>query len=296
LTLKPAAADPNNDRPPWLALSEFPNQSIAEQLPTTVTLREHALPISINGHSVYFFFDTGADTSLMSQAQAEQLGLRVREVQTKTEVMTGVRIPTRIAEADSLRIGNFGLKHVAFLVFPDDQPPFGDLPLGKRGLIGMPVFTAFGSFAWDSGGTFTIRPRSRKEDRISSNLCFDGQIPVVQVGFEGHTLNLTVDTGAEITYLSSLFARTFSQLIAKSAKKESQQVTGVGSSASFDSAVLPELRFEIGGFHVVLHPATVLLRQTTEYSDFFHGNLGKDVLEQARTVSINSRTMVLALR
>jgi len=92
--------------------------------------------------------------SLLSEAEAKRLGLAVRDVQSSMEVMTGARVSLRIAVAGELAVGALRLKHVAFLVFPDNQPPFNDLPLGERGIIGIPVLLAFQSFSWGIGWEF----------------------------------------------------------------------------------------------------------------------------------------------
>ena len=294
LAIKPGAEDAKNDRPMWAALSQFPDQLTTERRYTTLTLRDHAVPISINGHPVSFFFDTGAELSLMSQSEAKGLGLKVRDVETKTEVLTGARIPTRIADADSVILGNFTLKHVAFLVFPDDQPPFDLLPPGKRGILGIPVLTAFGRFSWASDWEFAIGP-PRKQSATHSDLCFEDEVPVVQLDFNGSNLTFALDTGAEATDLYPSFATRFPQLIA-SAKKESHKLTGVGSSENVDAAVLPEADFQIGGFAVVLRPATVLLKHTTGESRIFDGNLGMDLLTQAHQAVIDFEAMTFTLQ
>jgi hypothetical protein len=113
------------------------------------------------------------------------------------EVMTGARVSLRIAVASELAVGALRLKHVAFLVFPDDQPPFNDLPLGERGIIGIPVLLAFQSFSWGSDGSFEISAPPRR--LAHSDLCFDGQIPVAEVQFENGSLSFSLDTGAEVT-------------------------------------------------------------------------------------------------
>jgi hypothetical protein len=45
-----------------------------------------------------------------------------------------------------------------------------------------------------------------------------------------------------------------------------------------DAAILPSVRFSIGGFPVTLNNADVLLKPTNEKSNFFAGNLGIDLL------------------
>jgi hypothetical protein len=298
LVLEPGDSDAKSVRPLLAALSSSPDQSIGRRHSTQLSLHHEGadlgVPVSINGTPATYTFDTGANLSLLSLSEAKRLGLAVRDVESRMEVMTGARVSLRIAVANELAVGAFRLKHVAFLVFPDDQPPFNDLPLGERGIIGIPVLLAFQSFSWGSDGSFEIPSPTRRLAR--SNLCFDGQIPVAEVQFEDTNLRFSLDTGAEVTYLYPPFADAFPDLVKEQGKKESQKVTGVGSSTQVESGILPKLRLEIGGFTTILRPAQVLLAKTTAGSKLFEGNLGMDLLTQAQRTTVDFRSMTLTLQ
>jgi len=298
LVLEPADSDAKSVRPLLAALSSSPDQSIGRRHSSRLSLhREGAdfgVPVFINGTPATYTFDTGANLSLLSESEAKRLGLAVRDVESSMEVMTGARVSLRIAIASEFTVGAFRLKHVAFLVFPDDQPPFNDLPMGERGIIGIPVLLAFQSFSWGSDGSFEISaPRRRL---AHSDLCFDGQIPVADVQFENRSLSFSLDTGAEVTYLYPPFAAAFPDLVKEQGKKESQKVTGVGSSAQVESSTLPKLQLGVGGIATILQPARILLAQTTAGSKLFDGNLGMDLLTQAQRTTLDFRSMTLTLQ
>jgi hypothetical protein len=298
LVLEPADSDAKSVRPLLAALSSSPDQSIGRRHSSRLSLhREGAdfgVPVFINGTPATYTFDTGANLSLLSESEAKRLGLAVRDVESSMEVMTGARVSLRIAIASEFTVGAFRLKHVAFLVFPDDQPPFNDLPMGERGIIGIPVLLAFQSFSWGSDGSFEISaPRRRL---AHSDLCFDGQIPVADVQFENRSLSFSLDTGAEVTYLYPPFAAAFPDLVKEQGKKESQKVTGVGSSTQVESSTLPKLQLGVGGIATILQPARILLAQTTAGSKLFDGNLGMDLLTQAQRTTLDFRSMTLTLQ
>jgi len=298
LVLEPADSDAKSVRPLLAALSSSPDQSIGRRHSSRLSLhREGAdlgVPVFINGTPATYTFDTGANLSLLSESEAKRLGLAVRDVESSMEVMTGARVSLRIAIASEFAVGAFRLKHVAFLVFPDDQPPFNDLPMGERGIIGIPVLLAFQSFSWGSDGSFEISaPRRRL---AHSDLCFDGQIPVADVQFENRSLSFSLDTGAEVTYLYPPFAAAFPDLVKEQGKKESQKVTGVGSSTQVESSTLPKLQLGVGGIATILQPARILLAQTTAGSKLFDGNLGMDLLTQAQRTTLDFRSMTLTLQ
>src|SRR5262249_34356087 len=155
LALHPADADALSGRPVIAVLAEAPDQQITGRH-TTVTLEDAGLPFSINGVKAAYWFDTGAELSVLTDSEAKRFGLRVQPVSVQVGDVNGTQVNTRIAVADELSVGSIRLKHVAFLVMPDDQPPFNGQSLGSRGLIGLPVLLAFQSFAWAADRSFEI--------------------------------------------------------------------------------------------------------------------------------------------
>jgi hypothetical protein len=73
-------------------------------------------------------------------------------------------------------------------------------------------------------------------------------------------------------------------------------VTGVAHSVDVQSIDVPELMLRIGGFETMLRPAHVLVDDTTVAGQRGHGNLGLDLLRQARTTTFDFRSMTLALK
>jgi Aspartyl protease len=257
LAIRADDSDALSIQPLLAAFSEFPDQRIAGRRPTTLQLQEGGLPFSINGVQATYWFDTGANFSVLSEAEAKRFGLQVRSVGPKGRVSTGAEVGFRIAVADRLSFGGIVVRNVEFLVFPDDQPPFKD---------GSP------------------------------NLCFDGNNPVVQVGFNDRNLIFVLDTGATNTDLFPPFATAFPDLVRNAEKTESYQMEGVGSVRNMNAAIVQSARFVVGGFPVLLKPANVLLTPTGVTSKFFHGNLGIDLLEQAHQTIFDLKAMKLTLR
>lgn len=129
-----------------------------------------------------------------------------------------------------------------------------------------------------------------------AGLCFDGNHPLVQVGYEKRALAFTLDTGATNTDLYPPFASTFPELIRSATKTDSYKMEGVGGAKYMEAATLESLNLSIGGFPVVLKSAGVLLKPTTDASRFFAGNLGIDLLQQARQTTFDFKAMTLTLQ
>jgi predicted aspartyl protease len=296
LAIRADDSDALSVQPLLAAFSEFPDQRISRRRPTPLQLQEGGLPFSINGVEATYWFDTGANFSVMSEAEAKRFGLQIRSVTAKGRVSTGAEVGFRIAFADQLSFGSIVVRNVEFLVFPDDQPPFKDGPLGSRGLIGIPVLLAFERFVWRADKKFEIGAEPERAKAIQPNLCFDGNNPVVQVQFNDQNLTLVLDTGATNTDLFPPFATAFPEIVRSAEKTDSYQMEGVGSVRNMNAAIVKSAQFVIGGFPVVLKPANVLLTPTGETSKFFHGNLGIDLLEQAHQTVFDFKAMKLTLR
>lgn len=296
LALRPGDSDVRDDRPLLAALGEYPDQTIESKRVTTVELEDSGLPFSIHGVQAAYWFDTGAEMSVMSESEAKRFGLRVLAVPVKVGDVNGAQVDSRVAVADELSIGPIRLKHVAFLVLSDDRPPFNEGSPGSRGLIGIPVLLALERFVWHADKKFEIGAESSNKPAPHAELCFDGQHPIARIQVENRSLAFTLDTGATTTDLYPPFAATFSELIRTLAKTESHKTEGVGGAKNVDAATLPSLQLSIGGFPVVLSPAPVMLTPTSETSKFFYGNLGIDLLQQAKKTSFDFVALTLTLQ
>lgn len=293
LALRPADSDASSDRAVIAILAESPDQELAGGH-VTVELRDGGLPFSINGVQATYWFDTGAELSVLSESEAKRFGLRIHPAPVKVGDLNGTQVNMRIAVADELSVGSVRLKHVAFLVLPDNRPPFNEQSPGSRGLIGIPVLLAFERVAWGADKKFEIGPSNKGGPH--ADLCFDRNHPVVQVRYDNRTLAFTLDTGASNTDLYPPFAAAFPELLRSAIKTDSYKMEGVGGAKYMEAATLESLKFSIGGFPVKLKSAGVLLKPTTDSSKFFAGNLGIDLLQQANKTTFDFKAMTLTLQ
>jgi predicted aspartyl protease len=297
---RPSAEDTGNMRPLFEGFGSQGDQTLVERDTSSVMMQRGReglyLPLTINGKEGAYAFDTGANFSVMSEAEALRLGLDVHQVGTHIGDSSGGTIGLRVAIVENLAIGGLRLKNVAFAVLPDSQEPFKDLPDGKRGLIGIPVLLAMEAFQWEPTGKFTLGLPTKSRDLNSSNLCFDGSFPVTQAWFQEKPLQLTVDTGAQLTVLGPPFAKDFAALLKSSGQNETHKLTGVAGSSSYDSVLLPSVTMKVGGHEVTLSPAHVLTKASSDTSSWAAGNLGIDLLSQAATISFDFKAMTMKLQ
>ena len=299
LTQKPSAADIVNILPTLQVLSEYGSQSVGKRLPGAVKIdvedENLVLPVDVNGISGHYIFDNGFSLSGISESEAQRLRLDVHDVATNIDSMSGTQVKIRIAVADSLVVAGVHLHNVAFYVLPDDRPPFNQLSAERRGILGLPVILALGHFKWSAGDhTFTVLPTSEAAQGSKANMAFDGTGTLCRPIFEGKLVDFSLDLGAQNTVLYPSFGDSFPAIKA-AGLPENHQVTGVGGSANIDSVSIPSLTLTVGGRPVALKPAHLLLHDNNSTSNRFSGNLGMDLLNQARSVEIDFQSMTLAL-
>jgi predicted aspartyl protease len=299
LKKKPDAEDIRNILPTLKVLSSFQDQSVvsAEPTPSAVEIQDQnlVLPVSVNGIQAHYIFDNGFSLSAISESEATRLGLKIHAVKTSIDTMTGAQVNVRIAVAKDLEVAGVHLQSVAFYVLPGKEPPLSRLAEGRQGILGLPVVLALRRFQWNPADrTFTVLPPQSEPRNLAPNLAFESTSIFTQLGFHGKTLNFSLDTGAQRTELYPAFARDFPEVKA-SGILEARMLTGVGGSAKIESVVLPALTFSAGGREVQLKPAHILLKDNNSNSNWFAGNLGMDLLNQAHSVEIDFDSMTLQL-
>lgn len=264
--------------------------------PQASTLRHDGsifLPLSIDGGSAKYFFDTGAWLSCMSESEAKRLGLAIRDSPGTLGTTTGASIGFRTAVAGEVIVGKTHLRNVSFAVFPDDQEPWSQLPPGQRGILGIPVLLAVRTWRWAIDGSLEIGMDSGRGDPSKTNLVFDDNHLLVAMHLQGRRIFATLDTGAETTDLYGAFAEEFAALIKGAGGKDSTEVRGIGHAETFDSVTLPELTFLLGGAEASLRPAHVILKRMG--APRCVGNVGLDLLRQADAFRIDFSSMSLML-
>jgi hypothetical protein len=145
-------------------------------------------------------------------------------------------------------------------------------------------------------GIFQIGFRPGPGTGRKSRLCFAGiSTPVVEGLFGATHIKVVLDTGSGSTLLIPLFAKDFPGVVSQSGRKELTRHRGLGGSAELEVISLPEFKFRLGGFDLVLRPAQVLPKDARVDRESYHVWLGMHVPSQARRVTLDSQSMTFAL-
>ena len=278
------------------ALNALPEMKILESKPGHIAIDadEIFLPLRANGQELSFFFDTGANISVIGESTAKELGLTLTNVGGKMGDASGQGVSgIQLALVSDLRIGGLHLQDVPFVVVSDSGEPWVHLPKSKHGIIGLPLLLAMRTIRWTPTGSFEEGFPSQAFSLQSCNMLFHNSNPVVDVLADEKHLDFTLDTGAVDTDLNPAFAKALPALM-KSGTLEKQSIEGLGGKLEQASILLPSVPFVIGGKHVELRPAHVF----TEHGNgtWAAGNLGMDLLKQAHAFTLDFAAMTLRLQ
>ncbi len=299
LAIKPGSLDVQTMRPMFAAFSRYPNEAIGKKHSTrisgcTVSKEELTIPVSIHGKALDWGLDTGANFSVISEAEARMLGLSIGDEKAKVNDANGGSVTVRTTVVDRLSIGEMEIRNVPFTVIPDSQPPFKNMQPGTRAILGFTFLSALKTISWTSDGTFEIGFPSDPNETGQANLWFDGLSPVTRVRFQTRDLDFALDTGDGAgTQLWSRFSEDYGSLLKEHGTKSTRKVTQMGGSQEREIVSLPELQLQVGGFDTVLRPAQVFSKPVG--NDSRYGLLGMDLLTQARKVRVDFRSMTVHL-
>lgn len=161
--------------------------------------------------------------------------------------------------------------------------------------IAREILIHVGSIKWSKDGSIELGgtlPRASAQ-----NLVFHESRLLLRADFQGRSGLAILDTGATTTDFNANFASAFADLLERSGKKGTQEISGIGGTRVFESVTLPEFTLTIGSKAVALRPATVTLQRNTLIGgNCCLANVGRDVLAQAQSVSIDFAAMSLELQ
>ena len=297
LRAEPGRADLRNVQTIFSAFSKGSNLEIRSRNDATIECEVRKdgvhVPISVNGHSVTWLVDTGANISVLSDAEAARLSVAVPAATGRANDLAGGAATAGTGMIRRMTVGRVELRNVPVIVLPASQPPWTDLPAGRQGAIGLPVAIALQMIHWTSSGACRVGTGTSART-TAPNLAFDGLQVISRVLREGTPLDFVLDTGNQReTQLWQRFRRDFPPLVAQG-HPETRRVTQVGGANDREVTILPGIRLQVGGLETRLEPA--VLFSTPVGDDHHHGNLGMDILRQASEVTIDFTSMSLMLR
>jgi hypothetical protein len=277
----------------WRALRETPPQTIESRRGATLRPKGGAVPIRIDSTERRYFFDSGANLSVLMRSQAEELGLQILPAGVEMGTATDLKVRADVAVADRVEVGGTVLRHVVFLVAPDSALTF---PNGFRipGIIGFPILSGLGALAYERDGTMRIP--AEPEPTAGGTMALDSYTFFVPVTVHGDTLACQLDTGAGHTVFYNPYYRTHRRWIDSLGRPDTIKTGGVGGIRHLPVVRLPETRLTVAGTPVTLDSLDVYTRPIrTSTDDRVLCNLGRDALSGFEEYVLDFTHMALVL-
>ena len=240
LTAAPTRTDIRDAR---AFMARFSDQRVesrrAAEVECSATAEGIVLPLSVNGKDRPLAHGHRLQQRGANESEARMLGLTVAAGGV-TGDMQGGTAPARTAVADRMTIGDTVLRDVPLIVYPDTQPPWNELPAGRRGALGLPVAVALQTIGWTTSHTCQIGAENSVAAGPRANLAFDQASLIARARFGARPLDFVLDTGNQGgTQLWSRFARDFPALIRDQGRKSTKTLHQIGGAKQQDIVVLP---------------------------------------------------------
>jgi hypothetical protein len=247
--LKPEKTSPDVETTLVRLLEELPDLVIVSRKPAAVAYTtwrggQIVTPLMINGQAARFVLDTDMNMSVISEAGAKRLGMRVSANEVAFAGVTGSSAPGgHTAVAGRLKVGGTEFRNVPFLVVPDSTGKLMEYPVEERGILDLPVMLAIQIFKWNREHRLELGFNSPGGRRVA-NLCFDDTDPLVEGTVESRRVAFVLDTGSAHSAAWPVFVKEFPALL-QEARKGSQELIGLSGTGQVDAAVMPELRMMV---------------------------------------------------
>jgi predicted aspartyl protease len=251
------------------------------------------IPLKINGNEEEFIFDTGANISTIKKSLAKKLKLIFLKGNIKVGSMTGIKVDSELAYAESLEIGNITYKNVLFLVVPDDVLTFAGGLYSIDGIIGYPVFREMREIQLSDNELFIPQNPAPKQGQ---NLVMNGFNPVVNAVINNDSLAFTFDTGARTTVLYYKYYEKYKKEIDKKYEMEDVEIGGAGGSVTVKGFKLDNISVNIAGSKARIEDIKLISENVKNTDKYFYGNLGQDYFKQFNVLIINLESMYVEFR
>ena len=105
--------------------------------------------------------------------------------------------------------------------------------------------------------------------------------------YKSKTLTFNFDSGAQVSLFSDNFYKQFKTDLDATGKKDSLKMGGAGGSRKMKILKVPRLSFTVDGKPVEFNNAQVNLDHTQVNDQYYHGNVGQDMIGQFDSMTIN---------
>jgi predicted aspartyl protease len=234
------------------------------------------IDIAVNGTAIDAVFDTGANLTVLSAETARRMGVEVRSGETPIGNGVDTTVPARIGIAQRIEVAGNVVENVPVLIIDDAHLTFAQVPGGYdiKAILGMPVMRALGRVRMERAGRLVVLP---PEGSGPSNMRASGNLLYVDAAVAGAAMPLLLDSGANQTQLSALYAEAHPDAVAALPRAQSAHA-GAGGARSVSIATWANAPIALAGRTLRLPSLPVQLPAEGAHEPRGYGTLGSSVL------------------
>lgn len=247
------------------------------------------IPMRINDVDMELGLDTGANYSFIMRSLAEKVHMQIIDANFDVHNVAGQIVKADVGVASKMEIGHTVLRNIVFLVFEDKDLYFPKAKYQIRGCIGFPVIASLREVTFHKMNSLTIH--KTLNPFIDQNLCLDDLTPVIAGYYRGHRFAFCLDTGAGKSVLYPPFFKAFKEEIMKKLPLQSERTQGLGGFREIPAYVMKEAAISFAGKKAIFQNLPILTDFTNDSSRYFFGNIGRDLLNQFKTMTLNFESM-----
>ena len=243
--------------------------------------------VTVNGVTLPWFMDTGAEISVVTESNAAKLGIRILPGSSDVGTSTTNRVTGKMGLIDKAVIGGATIENLPVLILPDAM-----LQLGKDytipAILGLPAFAALGRIAWlDGGARLALGSAAPLPKGRTVRVYWHEDGLGIPIATPLGTVGAQFDSGADSTALRrpGLSLLTSDQLA--SATQRDATIGGAGGFVTTKVRVLPRLDYSVDGV-----PLTAL-KLNIEENDSGAARIGSDMIVQLKLLTIDFASMTL---
>ena len=285
-----------NERKILEVLIHTPPQEIIKKQDCGVRLRKDKMmlvniPVTIRDSTLQLLFDTGSSFSFIRRSIAEQLNVKIFDVDFEVEGITGNVVICDIAVVPALTLGSIQVKNSVFWVFDDADLTLPDYDYSVNGAIAFPILKALGEFHVIRNDSVFIP--SEAKDYNLNNLAIDELDPIVAVTVDHDTLPWYFDTGAAFSSFYKPYYTKYSERIDTTCTMHTYDIGGLGGTREFTSYIIDSVHLEVAGNGADIHDTEIHTASIYKYPEKVYGNLGQDFILQfdKMVISTNSASL-----
>ena len=202
--------------------------------------------VTVNGVSVPWLVDTGAQITVVSQSLADKI--KVRNFEGGIEVgSTTATVHGGLGFIDVLWIGKAAVENVPVLVLPDAQLKIGDLPQ-IQAILGLPIMVAFRRVEWSNAGrTLLLGEEAQHTADSSPRLYWHEEGVGIPVSSARGVRGAHLDTGANESYLRAPAHALIEPSEESAAVTRKGRRGGAGGVVDTEEKQYPNIKLNVAG-------------------------------------------------